>query len=156
MTETLTQCKYVKCYHRMIRTWLLEKPQLCAIQTFVSKVISLLFNMLSGFLIAFLPRSKGLLILWLQSMSVVILEPKKKICLCFHFSSSMSASYICYFIGKFIFLVFLSLWGLDHPTVTLYILTLCQGFSHIECFMLFELHNYLAKQMSDGRIFFHL
>ena len=56
--------------------------------------------MLSRFVTAFLPRSKGLLILWLQSMSIVILEPKKKICLCFHFSPSMSASYICYFIGK--------------------------------------------------------
>ena len=43
----------------------------------VSKVISLLFNMLSRFLIAFLPRSKHLLIAWLQSPSAVILEPKK-------------------------------------------------------------------------------
>ena len=46
-------------------------------QTFVGKVMSLLFNMLSRFIIAFLPRSKCLLILWLQSPSVVILEPKK-------------------------------------------------------------------------------
>ena len=46
-------------------------------QTFVSKVISLLFNMLSGLVIAFLPRSKCLLILWLQSPSTVILETKK-------------------------------------------------------------------------------
>ena len=46
-------------------------------QTFVSKVMSLLFNMLSRLLIAFLPRSKHLLILWLQSLSMVILEPKK-------------------------------------------------------------------------------
>ena len=45
--------------------------------TFVSKVISLLFNMLSRFFIAFLPRSKHLLISWLQSLSVLILEPKK-------------------------------------------------------------------------------
>ena len=44
---------------------------------FVGKLISLLFNMLSRFLIAFLPRSKLLLILWLQSPSAVILEPKK-------------------------------------------------------------------------------
>ena len=45
---------------------------------FVGKVISLLFNMLSRFVIAFLPRSKCLLILWLlQSPSTVILEPKK-------------------------------------------------------------------------------
>ena len=44
---------------------------------FVGKVISLLFNMLSRFVIAFLPRSKHLLISWLQSLSTVILEPKK-------------------------------------------------------------------------------
>ena len=44
---------------------------------FVSKVISLLFNMLSRFVIAFLPRGKHLLISWLQSSSAVILEPKK-------------------------------------------------------------------------------
>ena len=47
------------------------------IQTFVSKGIYLLFNMLSRFVIDFLPRSKRLLISWLQSPSAVILEPKK-------------------------------------------------------------------------------
>ena len=47
------------------------------IWTFVGKVISLLFNTLSRFVTAFLPRSKRLLISWLQSLSVVILEPKK-------------------------------------------------------------------------------
>ena len=48
------------------------------IQTFVSKVMSLLFNVLSRFVIApFLPRSKRLLISWLQSPSTVILELKK-------------------------------------------------------------------------------
>ena len=46
-------------------------------QTFVGKVMSLLFNMLSRFVIAFLPRSRRLLISWLQSPSTVILEPKK-------------------------------------------------------------------------------
>ena len=46
-------------------------------QKFVSKVMSLLFNMLSRLVIAFLPRSKHLLISWLQSLSPVILEPKK-------------------------------------------------------------------------------
>ena len=45
--------------------------------TFVGKVMSLLFNMLSRLVIAFLPRSKCLLISWMQSPSVVILEPKK-------------------------------------------------------------------------------
>ena len=46
-------------------------------QTFVDKVMSLLFNMLSRLVIAFLPKSKHLLISWLQSLSTVILEPKK-------------------------------------------------------------------------------
>ena len=46
-------------------------------QTFVGKVMSLLFNMLSRLVIAFLPRSKRLLISWLQSPSAVILEPRK-------------------------------------------------------------------------------
>ena len=45
--------------------------------TFVSKIMSLLFNMLSRFVIAFLPRNKRLLISWLQLLSSVILEPKK-------------------------------------------------------------------------------
>ena len=46
-------------------------------QTFVGKVMSLLFNMLARLVIAFLPKSKHLLISWLQSSSAVILEPKK-------------------------------------------------------------------------------
>ena len=46
-------------------------------QTFVGKVMSLLFNMLSRLVISFLPRSKRLLISWLQSPSAVILEPRK-------------------------------------------------------------------------------
>ena len=45
--------------------------------TFVSKVMSLLFNKLSRLVIAFLPRSKHLLISWLQSPFAVVLEPKK-------------------------------------------------------------------------------
>ena len=45
--------------------------------TFVGKVLSLLFNMLSRFVIAFLPRRKRLLVSWLQSPSAMILEPKK-------------------------------------------------------------------------------
>ena len=55
------------------------------IRTFVGKVMSLLYNTLSRFAIAFLPRSKSLLISWLQSPSAVILEPKKKAYHCFHF-----------------------------------------------------------------------
>ena len=46
-------------------------------QIIVGKVVSLLFNMLSSFVIAFLPGSKHLLISWLQSPSAVILKPKK-------------------------------------------------------------------------------
>ena len=46
-------------------------------KTFVGKVVSLFFKMLSRFVIVFLPRSKYLLISWLQSPSAVILEPKK-------------------------------------------------------------------------------
>ena len=45
--------------------------------TFVGKIMSLLFNILSSLVIAFLPRSKHLLISWLQSPSVVTLEPPK-------------------------------------------------------------------------------
>ena len=47
------------------------------IETPVGKIISMLFNMMSRFVIGFLPRSKRLLILWLQSLSVVIMESKK-------------------------------------------------------------------------------
>ena len=46
-------------------------------QTFVGKVMSLLFNMLSRLVITFLPRSKRLLISWLQSPSAAISEPRK-------------------------------------------------------------------------------
>ena len=53
-------------------------------QIFVSKVLHLLFNMLSKLAIDLLPRSKCLLISWLQSSSAVILEPKKIVCHCFH------------------------------------------------------------------------
>ena len=54
-------------------------------QTLVSKVMSLLFNILSGLVITFLPRTKQLLISWLQSPSAVILEPpKNKVSHCFH------------------------------------------------------------------------
>ena len=65
------------------------KATALTIWTFVSKVMSLLFNTLSWFVIAFLPRSKCLLIS-LQLPSAVVLEPpKNKICHCFHFSPSV-------------------------------------------------------------------
>ena len=54
------------------------------IQTFVGKVIFLLLNMMSMFVIAFLTRSKRLLVSWLQSPSAVILEPKKIVSHCLH------------------------------------------------------------------------
>ena len=60
--------------------------------TFVSKVMSLLFNMLSRLVVAFLPRNKRLLILWLQSPSTVILEPKKIKSV----TVSAFSSYICH------------------------------------------------------------
>ena len=52
--------------------------------TFIDKVMSLPFNMLSRLVMAFLPRSKCLLMSWLQSPSAVILEPQKIVCHCFH------------------------------------------------------------------------
>ena len=53
-------------------------------RTFVGKVMSLLFKVLSRCVIAFLPRSKRLLFSWLQSPSAVILKPQNIVCHCFH------------------------------------------------------------------------
>ena len=61
-----------------------EKTIALTIRAFVSQVVSLLFNTLSRLFVAFLPRSKRLLISWLQSPSAMILEPKKVVCQCFH------------------------------------------------------------------------
>ena len=58
-------------YRTTVKTIILTR------RTFVSKVMSLLFNMLSRLVIGFLPRSKHLLISWQQSPSAVILEPPK-------------------------------------------------------------------------------
>ena len=60
-----------------INTWLWGAGIALTLWTFVSKVMSLLYNILSGFVIAFLPRSKRLLTSWLQSLSAVIVEHKK-------------------------------------------------------------------------------
>ena len=60
-----------------IYTWLLRKTKALTSWTFVSKVMPLLYNMLSRLVIAFLPRNKRLLISWLQSPSAVIFEPRK-------------------------------------------------------------------------------
>ena len=58
-------------------TWLLEKNIAWTIWTFVDKMMSLLLHMPSRFVIAFLPRSSCLLILWMKSPYAVILDPKK-------------------------------------------------------------------------------
>ena len=60
------------------RMWPLGRPDPWLIWTFVDRVLSLFFNTLSRFVIAFLSRSNRLLISWLQSPSTVILEPKKR------------------------------------------------------------------------------
>ena len=65
-------------FNSHIHTWLLAKTIALPIWTIVSKVMFLFFNMLFRFVIAFLPRSKHLIISWLQSLSTVILEQKKK------------------------------------------------------------------------------
>ena len=71
-------------FSTQLSLWAIGKTIALTRWTFVSKVMSLLFNMLSGLVIASLPRSKYLLISWLQSRSTVILDPKKIVCHCFH------------------------------------------------------------------------
>ena len=72
----------VQLSHPYIAT---EKTIILTGQTLVGKVMSLLFNMLSRLVITFLPKSKHLLISWLQSPSTVILEPpQNKVCHYFH------------------------------------------------------------------------
>ena len=71
----------VQLLHSYVTT---GKPIALTRWTFVGKVMSLLFNMLSSFVIAFLLRSKHFLTSWLQSPSAVILEPKKIVFHCFH------------------------------------------------------------------------
>ena len=87
--------------HHSSKAWILQRSAFFIVQlshsymttgktialtrwTFVGTVLSLLFNMLSRLVIAFLPRSKHLLISWLQSPSAVILESKKIVCHCSH------------------------------------------------------------------------
>ena len=65
----------------------LDLAQTHVYRTFVGKVTSLIFNMLSKFVIVFPPRHKHLLTSWLQSLTIVIFAAQKnKICHCFHFS----------------------------------------------------------------------
>ena len=75
-------------------------------RTFVGKVMSLLLNMLSRLVITFLPRSKRLLISWLQSSSAVILEPRKSLPLIEPYFCLLSYSFYLKFFS--IFVVWLS------------------------------------------------
>ena len=74
ISSFVLSCPYGPASHWYMTT---GKTIALTVWTFVSKVISLIFNTLSRFVIAFLPRSTHLLISWLQSPSAVILEPKK-------------------------------------------------------------------------------
>ena len=77
LKESILQCSaffIVQLSHPYVIT---RKTIALTRQTFVGKVMSLLFKMLSRLVIALLPRSKHLLISWLQSSCAVILEPKK-------------------------------------------------------------------------------
>ena len=89
-------------------TWLLEKTIVLIRWTFVSKVMSLLFNMLSRFVIAFLPRSKCLLISWLQSPSADFGAQENKVCHCFQcfpiyspWSDGTGCHDLCFWMLKF-------------------------------------------------------
>ena len=78
-STTVQKCQFFSAQPSLrsnshIHTWLLEKIIALTRWTFVGKVMSLLLNMLSRFVIAILPRSKCLLILWVQSPSTLILE----------------------------------------------------------------------------------
>ena len=85
------------------------------VSIFVGKIMTLLYNMLSRFVIAFLPRSKCLLISWLQSPSTVSLQPKKIKCHCFHCFciyltwSDWNGSHDVSFLNVEVFLIRLSL-----------------------------------------------
>ena len=85
LKASVLQCSaflIVQLWHQYTTT---EKTTALVTWTFVSKVMSLLFNMLFRLVEAFLLRSKCLLISWLQSPSAVILEPpQNKVCHCFH------------------------------------------------------------------------
>ena len=78
------------------------KTRALTLQTFVNKVMSLLVNMLSSFVIDFLPRSKCLSILWPWSPSVVILELKK----IKSFTLSIFSTYICYEVMGLVVMIF--------------------------------------------------
>ena len=92
-------------------TWLLEKPYIWLDRTFLAKWCFCFLNMLSRFVTAFLPRSKCLLISWLQSPSAVILEPKKIKSV----TVSVVSLYICQEVmGLDAMILVLSMWVLSH------------------------------------------
>ena len=74
---SVLQCSALFMFQHLHPYMITGKTIVLIIWTFVGKEISLLFNTLSRLVIAFLPRSKHLLISWLQSPSAVILEPRK-------------------------------------------------------------------------------
>ena len=76
--------QYHSSKHQFLMVQLSHSYMTLTRQIFVGKVMSLLFNMLSRLVIVFLPRSKRLLISWMQSPSAVILEPEKIVCHWFH------------------------------------------------------------------------
>ena len=78
---SILQCSAFFIVHLLHTYMTTRKTTALTRWTFVGRIMSLLFNMLSRLVIAFLPRSKGLLISWMQSPSAVILEPPKIKCL---------------------------------------------------------------------------
>ena len=80
---SILQCSAFFIVQLSHRTWTTGKTIALTRWTFVDKVMSLLFNMLSRLVITFLPRSKHLLISWLQSPSAVLLKPGKLVSHCF-------------------------------------------------------------------------
>ena len=99
--------------------------------TFVSKVMSLLFNMLPRFLIAFLPRSKRLLISLLQSPSAVILEPKKIKSV----TVSIVSPSICHEVINYCYLFFIASYKWNHVLLR----TLWNLLTFTQC-SIFEIH----------------
>ena len=97
-----------------MHTWLLKTIALTR-RTFVGKVMFLLFNMLSRLVVTFLPRSKHLLISWLQSLSAVILEPKK----IKSFTICIVSPFICH-----------EVMGLDAMIFSFWLLSFKPAFSH--------------------------
>ena len=78
LKASIVQCSAFPMVQLLLPYMTTGKTIALAIQTFVAEVMSPLFKMLSRFVIVFLLRSKHLLTLWLQSLSAVILEPKKR------------------------------------------------------------------------------